>query len=99
MDVTTITQEEYDKLLIKSELKGNTMYFIEDNNTTSISCDTYSTWQYNCWKPSDLVTYASQPEPKNMTYVCQYCGTHYIANAVGFIPNCKNCGATMEREE
>ena len=33
----------------------------------------------------------------SITYVCPYCGTNYIADSSGFIPNCKNCGATMEK--
>jgi DNA-directed RNA polymerase subunit RPC12/RpoP len=30
-------------------------------------------------------------------YNCKYCGTEYIADMTGFIPNCHNCGAKMER--
>ena len=31
-------------------------------------------------------------------YVCKYCGTRYVSDESGFIPNCKNCGARLEKE-
>lgn len=32
------------------------------------------------------------------TYICPCCGTTYIAGGSGFIPNCTNCGARLEKE-
>lgn len=43
-------------------------------------------------------THPSADEP-NVKYVCKYCGTEYFSDKKGFIPNCKNCGARLEKEE
>jgi len=32
-------------------------------------------------------------------YHCIYCGTEYIEEKEGFIPNCKNCGAILRHKE
>ena len=95
MNMINITQKEYDKLAEDNALNVNTMYVIEPDNTSNILM--YDTGTYS-WK-SEPVTYEDKPKIKSATYVCPYCGTHYIADTAGFIPNCKNCGATMEKEE
>lgn len=42
-------------------------------------------------------TTSSAPRTLSTLYNCKYCGTEYIADMTGFIPNCHNCGAKMER--
>lgn len=32
-------------------------------------------------------------------YHCIYCGTEYIEEKEGFIPNCKNCGAILRKND
>lgn len=36
--------------------------------------------------------------PETKSFLCPYCGTHYIARDPGFVPNCHNCGAIMRCE-
>lgn len=31
-------------------------------------------------------------------YICNYCGTRYVSDENGFIPNCHNCGARLDKE-
>lgn len=38
-------------------------------------------------------------EKENKEYICNYCGTRYIDTQGGFIPNCKNCGAKLDKVE
>lgn len=45
----------------------------------------------------DWTTTTSAPHRLTTLYNCKYCGTEYIADMTGFIPNCHNCGAKMER--
>ena len=48
---------------------------------------------------TDTTLYSTAPyNPICETFVCPCCGTHYIADSAGFIPNCKNCGSTMVKE-
>ena len=32
-------------------------------------------------------------------YICNYCGTRYVSDENGFIPNCHNCGARLDKEK
>lgn len=54
------------------------------------------------YKPTDmLITTGSvrdfiKPRDK---YICNYCGTRFVTDENGFIPNCKNCGAKMDRDK
>lgn len=41
----------------------------------------------------------SSSEKENKEYICNYCGTRYIDIKGGFIPNCKNCGAKLDKVE
>lgn len=45
----------------------------------------------------DWVITTSAPHRPTTLYKCKCCGTEYIADSAGFVPNCKNCGGTMER--
>ena len=47
----------------------------------------------------DWITTTTAPyNPICETFICPCCGTTYIANRAGFIPNCTNCGSTMKKE-
>ena len=53
----------------------------------------------------DILGFAYSDVPKTEkadkqsdTYICPCCGTAYIAEGSGFIPNCTNCGARLEKE-
>lgn len=39
------------------------------------------------------------PKKENKEYICNYCGTRYVDTQGGFIPNCKNCGAKLDKVE
>lgn len=43
--------------------------------------------------------WTSSNEKENKEYICNYCGTRYIDTQGGFIPNCKNCGAKLDKIE
>lgn len=45
-----------------------------------------------------LITNYSSASPETKSFLCPYCGTHYIARDPGFVPNCHNCGAIMRCE-
>ena len=32
-------------------------------------------------------------------YICNYCGTRYVSDENGFIPNCHNCGARLDKAD
>lgn len=38
-----------------------------------------------------------KPYRDTITYSCPCCGTDYISDCIGFIPNCKNCGSRLLR--
>lgn len=64
---------------------------------------TTTPWQSNhfVYKPVDTIVYDSMRDyikPRDK-YICNYCGTRYVTDENGFIPNCKNCGAKMDREK
>lgn len=53
------------------------------------------------WSP-DLMTVSTRSitdfvKPK-VEYICNYCGTRYVSDENGFIPNCHNCGARLDKE-
>lgn len=63
--------------------------------------DTYTVTIPQC-ESSAYVTYAyssSDLIKLRDKYTCNYCGTRYVSEKSGFIPNCKNCGARLEKEE
>ena len=47
----------------------------------------------------DLHYITSSERKENKEYICNYCGTRYIDIQSGFIPNCKNCGAKLDKVE
>ena len=48
----------------------------------------------------DSSFYSAAPAKKeDKEYICNYCGTRYIDVKGGFIPNCKNCGAKLDKVE
>lgn len=53
------------------------------------------------YNPIDTIVYDSMRDyikPRDK-YICNYCGTRYVTDENGFIPNCKNCGAKMDKEK
>lgn len=54
------------------------------------------------YKPADmLITTGSVQDyirPRDK-YICNYCGTRFVTDENGFIPNCKNCGAKMDKDK
>lgn len=53
------------------------------------------------YRPIDTIVYDSMRDyikPRDK-YICNYCGTRYVTDENGFIPNCKNCGAKMDKEK
>lgn len=53
------------------------------------------------YKPIDTIVYDSMRDyikPRDK-YICNYCGTRYVTDKNGFIPNCKNCGAKMDKDK
>lgn len=62
---------------------------------TSPIWNTYTTNQYTI--QSALQDAFDKIEKRR--YHCIYCGTEYIEENEGFIPNCKNCGAIMRHKE
>ena len=59
--------------------------------TTSASPIVYTTL------PSYTILGSEQDKPLRRRYTCVYCGTEYIEEKGGFIPNCKNCGAILRK--
>ena len=56
----------------------------------------------NEWSPDLMVvsttnTLTNYIKPKT-DYICNYCGTRYVSDESGFIPNCHNCGARLDKE-
>lgn len=42
--------------------------------------------------------YLSDYVKPKVEYICNYCGTRYVSDENGFIPNCHNCGARLDKE-
>ena len=55
---------------------------------------TISSASYNDFVVYDRVSQS----PISEKYMCPYCGTTFIATEGGFIPECKNCGGTLRKE-
>lgn len=56
----------------------------------------------NEWSPDLMVVSKAHSlidyvKPKT-DYICNYCGTRYVSDENGFIPNCHNCGARLDKE-
>ena len=53
----------------------------------------------NFTKEGISIHYGTPSREENKEYICNYCGTRYIDIQGGFIPNCKNCGAKLDKVE
>lgn len=75
----------------------NTEDFVTITTTgTSPIWNTYTTNQYTFSTPPITIQDALNRIEKRR-YHCIYCGTEYIEEKEGFIPNCKNCGAILRK--
>ena len=67
----------------------------------ALSFDDVTVRPLNEYSP-DLMTVSKMSitdfvKPKT-DYICNYCGTRYVSDENGFIPNCHNCGARLDKE-
>lgn len=74
-------------------------------STSPIVSETIATspyYVYSTLPAETTITYSyciPSPKKENKEYICNYCGTRYIDTQGGFIPNCKNCGAKLDKVE
>lgn len=61
---------------------------------TPTTATTITTTDYSFSYP---VVDRSPDRPLRTLYTCKYCGTEYHHEHEGFVPNCHNCGARLER--
>ena len=79
-----------------------------DINAEDLATITTTSTQSLCWTSKNTNFTVSSPLPpiivqdaydkiEKRRYHCIYCGTEYIEEKEGFIPNCKNCGAILRK--
>ena len=61
---------------------------------TTTTATTITTTDYRFSYP---IVDRSPDKPTRTLYICKYCGTEYHHEHEGFVPDCRNCGARLER--
>lgn len=89
-------------MMIESDILGFT-YVDSKESERTIKALCYSEGPITIGSSSasynDFVVYDRiSRKPISEKYVCPYCGTTFIATEGGFIPECKNCGGVLRRE-
>ena len=88
-------------MMTESDILGFNYVDLKENEKTikalcySEGPITISSTSYNDFVVYDRVS----RNPISEKYMCPYCGTTFIATEGGFIPECKNCGGTLRRED
>ena len=91
MIYTTNTTTTYP---VDSESTAVSPYFIYTTNTLPVGTSLHISNE-----GLNLSYITSSERKENKEYICNYCGTRYVDTQGGFIPNCKNCGAKLDKVE
>ena len=74
-----------------------------DRERSALSFNGVTMHPLNEYRPDLMVvsqtrSFSDYIKPKT-DYICNYCGTRYVSDENGFIPNCHNCGARLDKEK
>ena len=100
--ITTNTQEDSSEVDVLGFVYERTKEQL-DRERRALSFDGVTVHPLNEYSPDLMVVSQTRSitdyiKPKT-DYICNYCGTRYVSDENGFIPNCKNCGARLDKEK